>query len=213
MSNEGFSIAKLFRDSIKTLFRPKAFFRAMESSGGLRTPILKALSYGIIAGVFVLIWSFLDILGITAGYSSDVSVIGFFGAIFGAVIGVFIGGLIVMILSFICGGHTNYTFNMRVTAAIMVILPVSAILGIFIGVSSLLGAAIILAVHLYGVYMLYIALTVTLEGEQKPARAVSLIVGGLLIIALIIGFFTLDTGKDNTALNIQETEKVIRHTV
>ena len=188
MSNGSFSLGKFYKDSKQTLFRPKAYFPDMEVSGGLGEPILKALSYGVIAGIFILIWSLLDIIGITTGsYSGNDAVIGFFSTIGGAVVGVFIAALIIMILSYICSGNKNYEANTRVAAAIMVVLPVSVILGVFSGISYALGAVIALIVHLYGVYMLYNALVSTLKGDKKPARAISYILGVLLVIVAIIG--------------------------
>jgi len=188
MSNGSFSFGKLYKDSKQTLFQPKAYFTEMEISGGLGEPILKALSYGVIAGIFILIWSLLDIIGVTAGSSSgNDAVVGFFSTIIGAVVGVFVAGLIIMAFSYICSGNKNYEANMRVAASIMVVLPVSSILGFFGGISYVLGAVIALLVHLYGVYMLYNALVSTLKGDQKPAKAISYILGVLLVIFAIIG--------------------------
>lgn len=209
MNKESFGISKLFKDSLKTLFQPKAYFTGMETSGGVGEPVIKALIYGIIAGIFILIWSFLDVIGITTGaFSGNVGVVGFFTTIIGAVIGVFIAGLIIMILSYICSGNRNYEANLRAAASIMVILPVSAILGFFGGISYELGAIITLLVHLYGVYMLFNALTFTLKGSKNPAKAISVIVGVILIIFTIISLSSEDKVKDYTGLNLQKTEAV-----
>jgi|GEM_PF-5391163 len=96
------------------LFRPKAYFTSMETGGGIGEPLIKALIWGIVGGVFILMWSLLDIIGVTTGtFSGNVGVIGFFANIAGAVVGVFIGGLILLILSYICSGKRNYKANMR----------------------------------------------------------------------------------------------------
>lgn len=190
MSNENFSLNKLFRDSMNALFSPKAYFTSMETGGGIGEPVLKALIYGIVAGVLILIWSLLDIIGVTTGtFSGNIGVVGFFGNVIGAVVGVFIGGLIILIISYICSGNKNYEANMRVAAAIMVVLPVNALLGFFGGISVALGAVITLLVSLYGLYMLYNALTVSLQGEKKPAKAISYILGALMVLFTIIGLF------------------------
>lgn len=190
MRNGNFSFAKLYKDSMKTLFQPKAYFTSMETGGGIGEPIVKSLIYGLIAAIFILIWSLLDIIGVTVGdLSGESGVIGFFSAIIGAVIGVFVGGLIIMILSYICSGSKNFQANMRVAAAIMVILPISSFLGFVGGISQALGALIILLVNLYGLYMLYNALTNTLKGEKKPAKAISFILGALLVLLAIISLF------------------------
>jgi hypothetical protein len=211
MSNESFSIAKLYKDSRKALFRPKAYFKDMETGGGIGEPTVKALIYGVVAGIFILIWSLLDIIGVTTGaFSGNIGVVGFFGYIIGAVIGVFIGGLIILLISYICSGNKNFETNMRVAAAIMVILPVNAFLGFFGGISYALGVLITLLVYLYGLYMLYNALTTTLKGEKKPAKAISYILGALLVVFMIIGLFSKNKVEDQASLNDKENQEMVR---
>ena len=94
---------------------------------------------------------------------------------------------------------------------IFFILPVNAILGFFGGISYVLGAIIGLAVNLYGLYMLYTALTTTLKGEKKPAKAISYILGLLLILFTIIGLFSRDTVGEHTGFNKQEAEEPIHN--
>ncbi|MFO8067979.1 MAG: Yip1 family protein, partial [Bacteroidales bacterium] len=190
MSNGGFSFKKLYEDSKKALFQPKEYFSSMEIQGGLGDPILKVLVYGAIAGVFALLWSLFNISGFTGGIlGGAIGIAAFFWSIVGAVIGVFIGGVIILIISSICNGNGNFEPNMRVAAAIMVILPINAFLGFFGGISYALDAIIGFAVNLYAVYMLYIAVTTTLEGKVQPAKAISYILGGLLVVFLIINLF------------------------
>jgi len=190
MSNGGFSFKKLYEESKKALFQPKEYFSSMETQGGLGDPILKVLVYGAIAGIFALLWSIFNISGFTGGIlGGAVGIAAFFWSIVGAVIGVFIGGVIILIISSICNGNGNFEPNMRVAAAIMVILPINAFLGFFGGISYALDAIIGFAVSLYGVYMLYVAVTRTLEGKVQPAKAISYILGGLLVIFLIINLF------------------------
>lgn len=152
----------------------------------------------------------MDIIGVTAGaFSGNVGVLGFFGYIIGAVIGVFIGGLIVLIISYICSGNKNYEANMRVVAAIMVILPVNAFLGFFGGISYVLSAVITLLVNLYGLYMLYNALTITLKGEKKPAKAISYILGVLLVVFMIIGLFSQNKVKGYAGMDEKENQELV----
>jgi hypothetical protein len=210
MSKGNFSLNKLYSDSMKVLFRPKAYFASMETGGGIGEPVIKALIYGIVAGVFILIWSLLDILGVTTGtFSGNVGVVGFFVNIAGAVVGVFIGGLIILIISYICSGKRNYEAGMRVTAAIMVVLPVNALLGFLGGISGALGVAVTLLIHLYGLYMLYHALTITLQGEKKPAKAISYILGALLVLFTIIGLFSKNSDQGSTRLNEQTDQQQV----
>lgn len=191
MANEGFNLTRLYEDSKKALFRPSEYFTSMPIEGGLGEPILKALTYGVVAGIFVLLWSLLNISGFTGGiFGSAVGITGFFWSIFGAVIGVFIGGVIVLIVSAICGGNTEYEPNMRVAAAIMVLMPINAFLGFFAAIGPFLGSIIALLVNLYGLYMLYHAVRGVLSGKEQPAKVVSLVLGGLLVLFLIIGMAT-----------------------
>ena len=186
MSDERFNIYKLYENSKKTLLHPKEYFASMKTQGGLGEPVIKALMYGVIAGIFVLLWSLLNLTGVSTGFLGGVGIAGFFGAIISAVIGVFIGGLIILIISAICKGNTDFEPNMRVAAATMVLFPINAFLGFFSGISYFLGAIISLAVSLYGVYLVYIAITVTLQGEAKTARTVSYVLGAILILFQII---------------------------
>ena len=185
MSDERFNIYKLYENSKKTLLHPKEYFASMKTQGGLGEPVIKALMYGVIAGIFVLIWSLLNLTGVSTGFLGG-GVAGFFSAIIGTVIGVFIGGLIILIISAICKGNTDFEPNMRVAAATMVLYPINAFLVFFSGISYSLGEIISLAVSLYGVYLVYIAVTVTLQGETKTARTVSYVLGAILILFQIV---------------------------
>src|SRR6056297_1269410 len=183
MSNEGFSLKKVFEESKMVLFSPKEYFSSMETSGGLGAPILKVLVYGVIAGIFALLWSVLNLSGIGGGmFGGAIGIGAFFMTIIFAVIGVFVGGVIILIISSICNGNGEFEPNMRVAAAIMVVLPINAFLGFFGGISHALDAIIGFAVNIYALYMLYTAVTRTLEGKVQPAKAVSYILGGLLVI-------------------------------
>ena len=190
MSEKSFNITKLYNDSKQALVRPKAYFSTMEKEGGWGEPLFKSFIYGVLSGLFILLWSLLDIIGITDGvFSGDVGVVGFFSTIAGSVIGVVIGGVIVLIISAICNGNKNFESSLRIAAAIMVILPLNTFLGFFDGISYVMGAVITLGVNLYGVYMLYIALTVILKAESKPARTISYILAGLMVLFLVSVLF------------------------
>ena len=187
MNNGGFNISKLYEDSRKVLLRPKEYFTSMETEGGLGEPLVKAIAYGVIAGIFVFIWNLLNVTAVSIGFLGGASAVaGFFGAIIGAVIGVFIVGVIVLIISAICNGNTDFEPNMRVAAATMVLFPINAFLGFFGGISYSLGEIISLAVSLYGVYMIYIAVSTILQGQTQTARTVSYIIGAILILFQLV---------------------------
>ncbi len=208
MSNEGFNFKKFYEDSKKALLSPKEYFETMETSGGLGEPIIKVLIYGGIAGIFALLWNLFNLSsGLFGGALFGIGA--FFGYIFLAVIGVFIVGVIVLIISSIAKGNNEFEPSMRVAASIMVIMPISAFFG-FLGGVHILSAVISLAINLYALYMLYFAITLTLKGEDQPAKVVSYVLGGLLILFFIIGLGTRSAVNQFSKSYEKETNKVLK---
>lgn len=205
MSNEGFNFKKFYEDSKKALLSPKEYFETMETSGGLGEPIIKVLIYGGIAGIFALLW---NLFNLSSGLFGGV-LLAFFGYIFLAVIGVFIIGVIVLIISSIAKGNNEFEPSMRVAASIMVIMPISAFFG-FLGGVHILSAVISLAINLYALYMLYFAITFTLKGEDQPAKVVSYVLGGLLILFFIIRLGIRSAENQFSKSIEKETNKVIK---
>lgn len=189
MDNKSFNFNKFFQDSKKVLLSPKEYFSTMEITGGMGEPIIKALIYGAIAGVFALLWSLLNLSEVSGLFGGAVGFLALIWSIVAAVIGVFIGGVIVLIISSICKGNSEFEPGMRVAAALMVIMPISAFFG-FLGGIHLLSSVISLAINLYALYLLYIAVTITLKGTDKPAKIVSYVLGGLLVLFFVIGLGT-----------------------
>jgi hypothetical protein len=112
-------------------------------------------------------------------------VVGFFFTIIGAVAGIFIGGFLIVIISYICNGSINFTSALHIAAAVMVFLPFNAFIGFFDGINYVLGILISLGVNLYGLYILYIAVRVSLKAEKKPARTIFYVLGGILLLSLL----------------------------
>ncbi|MFO7851660.1 MAG: Yip1 family protein [Bacteroidota bacterium] len=188
MSSESFNFDQFLKDSINSLTKPKTYFSEMPVEGGFGVPIVKALIYGAIAGIFTFFWTLLKVGGATTGiFGGAVGIMAFVWALVGALIGLFIGAVIVLIISAICGGSTDYEANTRVTASLMVLMPITALFG-FIGGG--IGAIIGFIINLYGLLMLYHALTGTLKGKEGPSRIITIILAVILAIFLIIGFFT-----------------------
>ena len=100
MNEKTFDFKKFIDDSKETLLNPKSYFASMKLDGGMGEPIIKALIYSVIAGVFYLIWSFFAVGGVAGGLLGGAAGIGaFFVTIIGGVIGVFIGALLILIVS------------------------------------------------------------------------------------------------------------------
>jgi hypothetical protein len=190
MAGSGFDFQKLINDSKSTLLSPKDYFASMAKDGGFVEPIIKALIYGIVAGVISLIWYLLHL------YTAQWGLFGAGGAgfilinaIVGAIIGLFIGGIIVLIVSAICGGSTNFEANVRVTAALMVLSPVNALLG-FLGALSLkLGVIVSCIVSLYGLYLFFNALVKSLGAKEGTAKIICIILAVLVLIFMLSGLF------------------------
>ena len=165
----------------------------MPVKGGFGVPIVKALIYGAVAGIFTFLWSLLKIGAATTGMlGGAVGIMAFIWAIIGALIGLFIGAVVVLIISAICGGSTDFEANARVTASLMVLMPITALFG-FIGggVGSLIGFVI----NLYGLLMLYHALNESLKGKEGTSKVLTIILAVILLIFLIVGFFAKRTAK------------------
>ncbi|MDT8402391.1 MAG: YIP1 family protein [Bacteroidales bacterium] len=193
MSSESFNFNQFVKDSVNSLTKPKAYFAEMPTTGGLGVPIVKALIYGAIAGIFTFLWSLLKVGGATTGLlGGAVGIMALIWMIIGALIGLFIGAVIMLILSAICGGSTDFEANARVTASLMVLMPINALFG-FIGGG--VGSIIAFIINLYGLYMIYHALTQTLKGKEGTSRIIAIILAVILIIFLITGFFAKKTAK------------------
>ena len=133
MNNEKFSFQKLIEDSKSAILNPKEHFTTLNTTGGFGEPVIKAVIYGFIAGVFAFLWSLLNISGgsgLGSLFGGAVGIMALIGSIISALIGLFIGGIIVLIISSICSGSNDYEANVRVVATMMVLIPINAFLNI-----------------------------------------------------------------------------------
>jgi hypothetical protein len=183
MSNENIDIQKLFRESRETLLNPKSYFPSMPLSGGHAEPLIKAAIYGTVAGLFALLWSLTGFTDVGNAFSGGaVGIMALIVSIIGAIVGVFIGGALMLLVSAICGGNTDYEANVRVTASLMVLYPINAFFSFLSGISLILGILVGLAISLYSVYLLYIAESTALKGRESSARIVAIV---LVVLALL----------------------------
>lgn len=186
MSNEKIDLNKILKDSMETLLNPKEYFASMSLSGGFVEPLVKAAIYGTIAGLFSLLWSLLGFTAMGAGmWGGVVGFMSLIWAIIGAVIGVFIGGIVVLVVSAICGGNTDFEASLRVSASLMVIYPISACLAFFYAINFTLGGLVGLVVNLFGLYLLYEAIIKALKGKESSMKIVLIV----LAVIVMLGFF------------------------
>ncbi|NOY36831.1 MAG: YIP1 family protein [Chlorobi bacterium] len=198
MTDQGFNFSKFIEDSKNALVRPREYFASMPVSGGLGEPVIKALIYGTVAGIFILLWSLLHLSstgGAFLGIGSAVGVMAFIWSVISALIGLFIGGVIILVISAICSGSTDYEANVRVVAALMVLSPINAFLGFFSGISVILGILIGLLVNLYGIWMLYHALNGSLKAKPGSSKVLAIVLAALVVLFMIIGMGTRSAVK------------------
>jgi hypothetical protein len=197
MENNGFNFNTFFEDSRRALLDPKEYFSSMPVTGGLGAPVIKALIYGAIAGIFYLLWSILNITYGGGGlFGGAVGIMAFIGSIIGALIGLFIGAVIILLLVAIAGGRTDFEPIVHVSAALLVIMPVTAFLNVFSGIHWLLGALLSLAVNLYALWMLYNAMTLTLNAKADTSKIIMYILAGLLVLFFFLGMGARRIGRN-----------------
>jgi hypothetical protein len=189
MTNEStFDFKQFIEESKQTLLKPADYFAGMKTSGGLTEPIIKAVIYGAVAGILGFIWSLLHLGGVGGGiFGSAVGIMILVWAVVGAVIGLFIGGVVMLVLSAIAKGNTDFEANARVTAALMVLMPVRALFGVLSGVNFYLGMIVSLLISLYGIYMIYHALAKALKANEGSSKIVAYVLVALLVLFTLIG--------------------------
>lgn len=182
-----FDLNSCIKESKETILNPKGYFAALKTSGGLAEPVIKALIYSVVAGVIVFLWGVIGLGGQAGVFGAGIGAMALVWTIIGAMAGLFIGAVILLVISAICKGNTDFEACLRVTASVMVIFPISALLGFFSGISPTLGALVGLCVNLFALYLLYFGLTETLKANPATSRIVMYVLAVILIIAMIGG--------------------------
>jgi hypothetical protein len=198
MSNGTFDFNELIKESKEVLVNPKSYFSTMKTSGGMTEPLIKAVIYGAIAGVFSFLWSILHIGAAGAGmFGTAVGILSIVWSVVGAIIGLFVGAVILLVISAICKGSTDFESNLRVTAAVMVVWPISAFLGFAVGINLYLGTIVSLAVSVYSLWLLYNGLVETLKTKQETTKIVMLVLIALVVIVTLAGIRTANKFKNS----------------
>jgi hypothetical protein len=189
MSNSTFDFNVFIKETKDVLVSPKAYFASMKTTGGIAEPLIKALLYGLVAGVLKFIWSIVG-LGVTTGalFGGAVGIMLLVWSIIGAVIALFIGAVIILIISAICKGSTDFESNVRVSASVMVVMPVGALLAFITGLNFTAGAIIGLVVNIFALYLIYHALVESLKGNAGTAKIVTYILIALFVLFMLLGF-------------------------
>ncbi len=194
MEQKNFDLSTFFEESKQALIKPEDYFSSMSTEGGFGPPIIKALIYGLIAGVINLIWSFLKISSVGGAFGGmlggAVGILALIWSIIGALIGLFIGAVIILILVSIANGKTDFEPILHVQAALMVIMPVSAFMNVFSAIHPILGSLLSLAVNFYMLWMLFNAMTKVLGAKVDTSKIIMYVLGGLLVLFFFIGMAT-----------------------
>jgi hypothetical protein len=185
-----FDFNAFIKESKETLLNPKTYFSTMKTAGGMAEPIIKALIYGVVAGVIAFLWGVIGLGGRIGVFGAGIGAMVLVWTILVAIIGIFIGAVIVLIISSICKGNADFEANLRVVASVMVIMPISALLGFTMGVNSIFGVIVTMCVNLYGLYLLYNGLTEALKANPATTKIVMYVLAALLVIFTLAGLGT-----------------------
>jgi hypothetical protein len=188
MSNGSFDFNAFIQESKEVLVNPKSYFSTMKTSGGMTEPLIKAVIYGAVAGAIAFLWSILRLGAVTGGIlGSSIGIMVFIYYIIASIIGLFIGAVILMVISSICKGSTDFESNVRVTAAVMVVMPITAFLAFTGHFNVYFGTIIGLAVNVFALWLLYNALIEALKAKQETTKIVMYILIAIFVIFSLIG--------------------------
>jgi hypothetical protein len=195
MAETAFDFKKFIDETKATLLAPADYFSVMAKTGGFGEPLIKAVIYGLVASVINFLWMTLSLGAVGGAFGGmlggGVGVMGIVMGVIGSIIALFIGGAIVLVISAICGGSTDYEANVRVTASLMAISPISSLFGFLSGFSLWLGGLVSIAVSLYGLWLLYNALIKALGGKEGPAKVISIILAVIPVLMIVSGLLCM----------------------
>jgi hypothetical protein len=191
MSDSTFDFNLFIRESQDVLMNPKSYFSTMKTSGGITEPLVKAVIYGAIAGAIAFIWSLLRIGSMSGGmFGGAIGIMVFIWSIIAAVIGLFIGAVILLVISSICKGNTDFEANARVTAAVMVVMPISAFFGFAGHFNLYVGVIISLLINLFAIWLLYNGLIEALKTNHQTTKIVMYVLIAIFVVFMLVGIGT-----------------------
>jgi hypothetical protein len=188
MSNSTFDLKLFIRESKALLLNPKECFSSMKTSGGIAEPLIKVVIYGAIAGALALLWSILNVGARSVGlFGGSYGVMAFISYVIGSIIILFAGAVILLIISAVCNGNTNYEASLRVIASLLVIMPIAEFFGFTGMINPFFGWSISICIHLFSVWLLYNGLVSALKAKPETARIVMYIIAALIVLFMFIG--------------------------
>jgi hypothetical protein len=188
MADSTFDFNLFIKESKDVLVNPKSYFSTMKTTGGMTEPLIKAVIYGAVAGILTLIWSLLNIGAMTNGlFGGAIGVMAFIWSVIGAIIGLFIGAVVTLVISSICKGSTDFEANLRVTAALMVIMPISALFHFAGHFNIYLGLIVSLAITIFALWLFYNALVEALKANAETSKIVTYVLIAIFALFMLIG--------------------------
>lgn len=179
MEQNNINFAAIPQTAINVVTKPAEFFRGMPKTGGFLEPLVFAVIMGLITGIIQMIFSFIGLVPAGAGRGM---MAGFGMIIFmpiAAAIGSFIGGAILFVIWKLMGSQENYETAYRCGAYIMVLMPITAI----IGAVPYLGGIISMALYVF------ILVTASVEVHHLESQKAWLVFGIIGAIFALIGVF------------------------
>ncbi len=188
MADSTFDFNLFIKESKDVLVNPKAYFSTMKTTGGMTEPIIKAVIYGAVAGILSLIWSFLHIGAMTNSlFGGAIGIMAFIWSVIGAIIGLFIGAVVILVISSICKGSTDFEANLRVAAALLVFMPIKALFS-FVGYFNIyLGLIVGLALTIFALWLLYNALVEALKASPETTKIVTYVLIAIFVLFMLLG--------------------------
>ena len=216
MADSTFDFNLFIKESKDVLVNPKSYFSTMKTTGGMTEPLIKALIYGAVSGILTLIWSLLNIGAMTNSFfGGAIGVMAFIWAVIGAIIGLFIGAVVTLVISSICKGSTDFESNLRVTASIMVMMPINALFGFAGHFNIYLGLIVSLALTIFALWLLYNALVEALKANAETSKIVTYVLIAIFALFMLLGLgarrkarqFTDEFNKRDVSELLKDTPK------
>ncbi len=187
MAQISFDFARFALDIKKSLVTPWLYYAEMEKKGGFEEPLIRAILFGVAAGIFNFVWGLFSlndsagIFGKAAGTEAGIGLL--FWPVPFAVVMLMAGGLLVHLLSRVCGGNLEYEAGVRVALPILALYPVASFLAFAYRLHFYAGLALSLISVFYSIWMLYQGLEKGLSGDRVRAR---LVCAGLVVLIVLL---------------------------
>ena len=165
---KGFDFNDFITETIAIITSPATYFSSIKEEKELFASLIKVIFYVALAQLVGIIPISLVTKSSNLGVYLMLS-----GGILAAAIPIFfITALLLLIISAICGGNTNFKSNAWVVASVMIVYPLSVIMSIFYNVNVYFQAILTALVALYSLWLLYLGLVKTLGAKSIPSLAI-----------------------------------------